>query len=200
LLTMGASKLPRLDGVAFDQRVLLFVLATLVVAGLLVGFAPALRLAATDVRTLMNESGRSASGGRATSRWLSAMTVVEIALAIVLVAGAGWLVRGFANLRSTNLGFVPEKHLVFDVSFLGPKYPNNESVRAASRLLVERLGAIPGVTHVGATSNFPFSSAPENSLIAQFHGETVDPTHPIGTRQRFVTAGYFEATGTRLLQ
>ncbi len=65
LLIMGASSLPRLDGVAFDSRVLLFVLTTLVVSGLLVGFAPALRLAATDVRTLMNESGsRSTSGGR----------------------------------------------------------------------------------------------------------------------------------------
>ena len=128
LLTMGASKLPRLDVVAFDGRVLLFVLATLVVSGLLVGFAPALRLASTDVRTLMTEGNRSTSGGRGTARWLSAMTVVEIALAITLVAGAGWLVRGFAGLRNTDLGFVPDKHLVFDVSFLGPKYPNDEAV------------------------------------------------------------------------
>ena len=71
----------------------------------------------------MRESSRSASGGRGTARWLSAMTVVEIALAIVLVAGAGWLVRGFAGLRSTDLGFVADKRLIFDVSFLGPEVP-----------------------------------------------------------------------------
>ena len=65
LLILGASKLPRLDGVTFDGRVLLCVLATVVVSVLLVGFAPALRLAGTDVRTLMNESGRATSGGRA---------------------------------------------------------------------------------------------------------------------------------------
>ena len=53
----------------------------------------------------MGEGSRSTTGGRATARWLSAMTVVEIALAVVLVAGAGWLVRGFAGLRSTDLGF-----------------------------------------------------------------------------------------------
>jgi len=53
---------------------------------------------------------------------------------------------------------------------------------------------------VGATSNFPFRNNLEGSLIAQFHGETVDPSHPIGTRQRFVSTGYFQATGTRLLQ
>jgi predicted permease len=200
LLILGASKLPRLDAVTFDGRVLLFVLATVVVSVLFVGFAPALRLAGTDVRTLMNESGRSTSGGRATSRWLSVMTVVEIALAIVLVAGAGWLVRGFAGLRNTDLGFLADKRLVFDVSFLGAKYPNGDAVRTASRVLTERLAALPGVTGVGATSNFPLKSAPENSLIAQFHGEPLDPAQPIGTRQRFVSPGYFASMGTALLQ
>ena len=68
---------------------------------------------------LMNESTRSTSGGRGTARWLSVMTVVEIALAIMLVAGAGWLVRGFASLRNTELGFAAEKRLLFDMSFQG---------------------------------------------------------------------------------
>src|SRR5687768_610793 len=75
LLRLGASELPRLDAVSFDSRVLLFALAVLIVCGVLVGFAPALRLAATDVRTLMNEGGRSATGGRGTARWLGALTI-----------------------------------------------------------------------------------------------------------------------------
>jgi predicted permease len=200
LLTLGASRLPRLDAVTFDGRVLLFALGTLVVSGLLVGFAPALRLAGTDVRTLMSEGTRSTSGGRGTARWLSVMTVVEIALAILLVAGAGWLVRGFATLRNTDLGFVADQRLLFDVSFLGPKYPNGDAVRAASRAVIDRLAALPGVTAVGATSNFPLRNTPEGSLLAQFHGEPFDEAHPIGTRQRAVSQGYFAATGTRLLQ
>ena len=200
LLALGASKLPRLDAVTFDARVLLFSLAALVVSGVLVGFAPALRLASTDVRTLLNEATRSSTGGRGTGRWLSAMTVIEIALAIVLVAGAGWLVRGFASLRSTDLGFTAENRLIFDVGFLGPKYPNPAAVVTASKTLRERLAVLPGVTGVGATSNFPFKNTIEGSLIAAFHGETVDPAHPIGTRQRVVSAGYFQATGTKLLQ
>jgi putative ABC transport system permease protein len=200
LLALGASKLPRLDAVTFDARVLAFSVVVLVVSGLLVGFAPALRLAATDVRALMNEATRSATGGRGTARWLSAMTVVEIALAIILVAGAGWLVRGFANLRATDLGFRPENRLIFDVTFLGPKYPNPAAVDAASQRLRERLAALPGVTGVGATSNFPFKNTLEGSLIAAFHGENVDPGHPMGVRQRLVSPGYFQATGTRLLQ
>lgn len=200
LLTLGASKLPRLEHVAFDGRVLAFSLVTLVVSGLLVGFAPALRLAATDVRALMNESTRSSSGGRGTSTWLSAMTVAEIALAIVLVAGAGWLVRGFANLRTTDLGFTAEKRLIFDVSFLGPRYPNPAAVDTAAKTLRERLAALPGVTGVGATSNFPLRNTLEASLIAEIHGMPMDPQHPIGTRQRLVSPGYFQATGTRIVQ
>jgi putative ABC transport system permease protein len=200
LLTLGASKLPRLDAVSFDGRVLMFTLLTMVVSAALVGFAPALRLAGTDVRSLMNESTRSTSGGRGTGRWLSVMTAIEIAMAIMLVAGAGWLVRGFANLRNTDLGFDASKRLVFDVSFLGPKYPNGDAVRAASQTLRDKLAALPGVTSVAATANFPLRNALEGSLILQFHGGTVDPVHPMGARQRIVSDGYFHAMGTRLLQ
>lgn len=200
LLALGASKLPRLDAVPFDGRVLLFSLAVLIVSGLLVGFAPALRLATSDVRTLMSESTRSATGGRGTARWLSGMTVVEIALAIVLVAGAGWLVRGFANLRSTNLGFVPAKRLVFDVTFLGARYPNAASVDAAARTVTDRLRALPSVASVGTTTNFPLRSTIEASLYAQLHGEAFDSAHPMGTRARAVGPGFFAASGTRLLQ
>ena len=148
----------------------------------------------------MNESTRSATGGRGTARWLSAMTVIEIALAIVLVAGAGWLVRGFANLRSADLGFTPANRVIFDVTFLGPKYPNGDTVFTASRTMRERVSALPGVTAVGTTSNFPFRNSLEGSLIAKFHGEPLDPAHPIGTRQRAVSAGYFQASGTRIIQ
>jgi predicted permease len=200
LLALGASKLPRLDAVAFDTRVALFALAALVVSGILVGFAPALRLARTDVRTLMNETTRSTTGGGGTARWLSAMTVAEIALAIMLVAGAGWLVRGFANLRSTDLGFEADKRLIFDVSFLGAKYPNQDAVRTSSQTLLDRLRALPGVTAVGATSNFPLLNTTEGSLIAQLHGEPLDPLHPIGVRQRIVGPGYFAAAGTRVIE
>jgi putative ABC transport system permease protein len=200
LLALGASRLPRLDAVSFDARVLTFALGALVVSGLLVGFAPALRLAATDVRSLMNENSRSASGGRGTSRWLSVMTVVEIALAIMLVAGAGWLVRGFASLRNTDLGFIADKRLVMDVSFLGAKYPNGDAVRVAMRQLLDQIASISGITAVGATSHFPMRATPESSLIAQLHGEPLDEAHPIGTRQRIVSEGYFASVGTRLLQ
>lgn len=199
MLAAGAGKLPRLDSVAFDSNVLMFALATMAVSGIVVGFAPALRLAGADLKTLMNESGRSASGGRATARWLSALMVAEVALSVLLVAGAGWLVRSFANLRTVDVGFKTEQRLVFDVSMNGEKFPNPPAVQAAFQDLAGRLRAQPGVKAVATTANFPLKLAPESSLLLQFKGEPFDEANPMGTRQRFVSPGWFSAMGTALL-
>ena len=199
LLRLGAQSLPRLDAVPFDASVLLFALVALIVSGVLVGFAPALRLARTDVRSLMNEAGRTASGGRATARWLNAMTVAQIALAITLVAGAGWLIRGFEHLRATNPGFVADKRLVFDVSLQGPKYGNPQAVVAAWNDLFDRLRALRGVSAVGSVSSFPLRGTQENSLFVQMRGETFDPAQPRQSRQRFASPGLFTAMGVRML-
>ena len=201
LLRIGASKLPRLDTLTFDTNVLLFALAALFVSGVLVGFAPALRLAATDVKTLMNESGRSASGGRGTARWLGVMTVAEIALAVTLVAGAGWLIRSFANLRTVDLGFAADNRLLFDVALQGSKFRDAASVMAANQDLLDRLHALPGVAAVGASSNFPLrgGSGQENSLFVELHGEPMDPAHPLNSRQRSAGPGFFDAMGIKLL-
>jgi predicted permease len=200
LLTLGASKLPRLDAVSFDGRVLLFSLVVLIVTGGIIGLAPAARLLRSDMKTLMNDSSRSASAGRGTARWLMAMTVAEVALAIMLVAGAGWLVRGFSNLRSTDAGFIPDKRLLFDASFLGPKYPSPDAVRQAQLDLVSAIKNIHGVADVGLVSAYPTRGRLEGSLLAQFHGEPFDAANPPGTRQRIAGPGLFAAMGTPILK
>jgi len=200
LLAIGASKLPRLDAVSFDARVLLFSLGMLVVTGAIIGLAPAVRLLRSDMKTLMNDSSRSASAGRGTTRWLMAMTVAEVALAIMLVAGAGWLVRGFANLRNTDAGFVADKRLLFDASFLGPQYQKAEAVRQAQLDLLTAVRGVRGVTAVGFVSAYPMRGALESSLLAEFHGEPYDPANAAGTRQRFVSPGLFNAMGTPLVK
>jgi putative ABC transport system permease protein len=199
LLTVGASQLPRLDQVAFDGRVLTFAVIILVVSGLVVGFAPALRLAATDVKTLINESGRSTSGGRGTARWLGTMTIAEVALAIVLVAGAGWLIRDFSRLHNTDPGFVPDGRLAFDVTLQGPKFGNQQQVLAGFLDLFDRLRGIPGITGVGSTFNFPLKPGPENALMVHITGDPNDAAHNYNTRQRLASPGYFGAMGIKLL-
>jgi putative ABC transport system permease protein len=127
------------------------------------------------------------------------MTIAEIALAVTLVAGAGWLVRGFANLRTTDPGFVADGLLTFDVSFQSQKYRDQTVALAAQTDLLDRLKSLPGVKAVGATSNFPLRGTQENSLYLQLHGEVADPRTPKGTRQRFVTPGFFDAMGIKLI-
>jgi putative ABC transport system permease protein len=200
LLRIGASKFPRLESVPFDVHVLLFAVGALVTSGVLVGFAPALRLAATGVKTLMNERGRSSSGGRKTTRWLAAMTVAEIALAVVLVAGAGWLVRGFANLRTTDPGFVAEGRLLFDVALVGPKWRVGQAViAAASSDLLDRLRGLHGVTAAGAASSFPLRGVGSNTLVVELHGEPAAPGREPSSMQRSASPGYFKAMGMTLL-
>ena len=199
LLAIGASQLPRLDTLRFNGPVLLFALAALVVSGVLVGFAPALRLAATDVRSLMNESGRSSSGGCGTGRWLVTMTIAEVALAVTLVAGAGWLVRSVDNLRRTDSGFAADRRLVFDVSLLGPGFRDNDAAHAALSGLLDRLRGVNGVVAAASTFNFPLRAGPENSLFVHLQGEPMDDAHNLNSRQRSVSPGFFAAMGIKLL-
>jgi hypothetical protein len=200
LLALGASKLPRLDAVPFDARVLVFALVTLIITGMIIGLAPAVRLMRSDMKTLMNDSSRSASAGRGTARWLMAMTVAEVALAIMLVAGAGWLVRGFSNLRNTKAGFVTDNRLLFDVSFLGPRYPTPAAVQQAHVDLMTAVRSVRGVTGVGLVSAYPTRGRLESSLLAQFHGEAYDAANPPGTRQRVASPGLFAAMGTAIIK
>ena len=199
LQTLGASKLPRLESIPFDSHVLGFVSLVLVISGGMLGVAPALRLARTDLKTLMNESGRSTSGGRATVQMMGAMTIAEVALALILVAGAGWLVQSFARLRHTDPGFATTGRLVVDVR------PSPQSVRtpdqtlAWTRSLFDRLHALPGVTGVGSTLSFPLRGQLDGSVFVQFKGEAFDPVQPMGARQRLVSPGFFDAMGVPLV-
>jgi len=200
LLALGASKLPRLDAVSFDGRVLLFSLVMLIVTGAIIGLAPAARLLRSDMKTLMNDGSRSASAGRGTARWLMAMTVAEVALAIMLVAGAGWLVRGFSNLRNTAAGFITDNRLLFDVAFLGRRYQTPQSVSQAQADLMAAVRNVHGVTAIGLVSAYPTRGRLESSLLAQFHGEAFDAANPPGTRQRFASPGLFAAMGTAVIK
>ena len=199
LLAIGASTLPRLDTVPFDTRVLVFSLLMLIVTGAIIGLAPAARLMRSDMKTLMNDNSRSASAGRGTTRWLMTMTVAEVALAIMMLAGAGWLVRGFAHLRQTDAGFVADKRLLFDVSFLGARYPNPETVRQAHLDLVAAVKGVRGVSDVGLVSGYPMRGTLEGSLLAQFHGEPFDALSAPHTRQRLASPGLFAAMGTPII-
>jgi putative ABC transport system permease protein len=200
LLVFGGSTLPRLDSVPFDARVLLFTVGVLVVSALIMGLAPAWRLATIDMRTLMNESGRSASPGRATSRSMSALIVIEVALAIILTAGAGWLVQSFARLGAVNPGFTPQGRLVMTVrpgrTF---DFRKLDEVAAWSNEVMRRVREVPGVADAGGAATFPLMPNRDGTLIVGVQGDTWDPAHPNNAHSRIVSTGFFEAMGSKLV-
>lgn len=219
LLAYEASQLPRLDRVPFDMRVLLFTGVVLVATTLLTGLFPALRLATPDIRGLLNESGRSRTRARGTHRMLSGLVVAEIAFAIVLVAGAGWLLRSYVNLSRTDPGFDVESRLVFtaflDGSTWAPRrvviqgpdggpmwWPEVGSDRGPLTWLeavAERLQASGQVTSVGSASVFPLGRDWDSGQYVAVPGEPYDPEHLETARMRLVSPTFFDAMGTRLL-
>jgi putative ABC transport system permease protein len=198
MLVLGASSLPRLESVPIDLTMLLFGLLVLTVSGLLIGIMPALRLARADLRTLLNESTRNTSSGVTTSRTMSALAVAEIALAITIVAGAAWLVQSFARLRAVDPGFVAAGRLVVDVRPTR-RFADPQTAIAWSDDLLSRVRATAGDATVGAGSIFPLRGDQDGGLNVELADEPADPTRVRGARNRWVTPGYFEAMGVKLV-
>jgi len=198
LLVLGASTLPRLESVPIDTTVLFFGFAVLTISGLLMGIMPAWRLARADVRTLLNENTRGTSSGIATSRIMSGLIVAEIALAITLVAGAGWLVQSFSRLRAVEPGFVADGRLVVDVRptrvFADPKI-----AFAWADDLMGRVRAAAGDAKVGASTLFPLRGDQDGGLNVELDSEPADQSRVRGGRLRVITPGYLEAMGIGLV-
>jgi putative ABC transport system permease protein len=198
MLVLGASKLPRLETVPFDGRVLLFSLVVLVCSALTIGLAPAWRLSRTDIRTLLNESGRSATSSRGTSRMMGGLIVMEIAMSLALVAGAGWLVQSFARLRSIDPGFIADGRLIVEVRPTRPFRQPADAHAWSDGVLSTVRAAAGDDARVGASATFPFDTDRDGTLLVQVEGRPRDPKDLRGARIRFATPGFFEAMGVKL--
>jgi len=152
---------PRLRDIAIDGRVLLFTAGIAVSAGILAGLAPALGLRRLDLqRSLAAASRGSAGPGTMWGRggWLRRTLVgSQIALAVVLLIGAGLLIRTMANLQRVPPGFNPDGILEFELTMTGQKYANGPLVLESYKSLWERLRNIPGVTAAGGVTSLPLS-------------------------------------------
>jgi putative ABC transport system permease protein len=197
LLALGASSLPRLVSIPIDTTVLLFGLLVLTLTGVLMGIMPALRLARADVRTLLNESSRNTSSGVTTSKTMSALAVAQIALAIMIVAGAAWLVQSFARLRAVDPGFVAAGRLVIDVR--PTRAPDDKIAHAWSDDLLNRVREAAGGAAVGAANIFPLRGDQDGGQNVELADEPAGPALVHGARDRRVTPGYFEAMGVKLI-
>ncbi len=201
LLHFGAGRLPRLGSLSIDFSVIAFVAFVAGLTGVLVGIVPALRMADTDITSLMNESGRSVRGSRKTRRLLTAFVVAEIAIAVAIVAGAGRLVRSYRNLESLDPGFNPRGLLVLDVALPAPQAPFQER-RNAWWAQTESALRDAGATEVAATSRLPLE--PHEWDATAFVDMVAHPDIPVdrrpNARMRLVTPDFFQAMGIKMLE
>ncbi|MFL5495908.1 MAG: ABC transporter permease [Gemmatimonadales bacterium] len=191
------ASLPRLAEVDVDETVLAFTLLVSVVTTLLFGVVPALRASGVDPQAQLQSAGRGGLGPQ--RRRIRGMLIVgEVALSVVLLVGAGLLVRSFLALEQVRPGFDAGDVLTFDLSMPASRYPKGSDRRPFYRLLEERLRALPGVRQVGAVSQLPLTGTGQLSPFA-YNEETARNFESVTADGRVVSPTYFKAMDTRLL-
>ena len=182
-----------------DGRVLGFTLAVALVTSALFGLAPAWGAAQTDLNETLKENARSATGGRARPRLRRALVVAEVALAVVLLSGAGLMIASFLRVQQVNPGFNPDQVVVFDLSLPPEKYADANRQTAFYRSLREHLAAVPGVKAAAGISDLPLGDSTWANVYTIEGQEATKPSEvPVGTVQ-VVTPGYFRALEIPLL-
>jgi putative ABC transport system permease protein len=154
LMSLGQEIVPRVTEIHIDARVMLFAVGISVLAGLLFGTAPALRSSSRDLVEPLRDSQR-ASAGTSRRRFQSTLVVIEIALALVLSAGAGLLVQSLVRLQHVDVGFSPDRLVTFSLSLPQTRYPDATASRAFYQRLLERLVAVPGVENAAIAVSLP---------------------------------------------
>jgi putative ABC transport system permease protein len=193
------ASIPRVAGASLDLRVLLFTAAVALVTSVLFSLAPAFRAMRVDLTESLKDGGQSVSSGGARQRFRSALVVVEMALAVVLLVGAGLMLRSIWALQRVPIGFDPAGVLTMRIALPAASYAAPEQVVVFYQRLLERVRQLPGVQTAGAARLLPLGSS-----IGDF-GLMVDGyVPPPGTGAKgdwqIVTDGYMDAIGERLVR
>jgi putative ABC transport system permease protein len=200
LLALAPANLPRLEGVRIDTAVLLFTLATSVLATLLFGLAPALQGSRPELTEALKQSGSRGTIGGGKGRLRSALVIAEVALSMVLLAGAGLLLRSFERLQQVDLGFATDHVLVAQASYSGN---SEESLRRASefyRDLLTRVRALPGVTQAAGMRLTPLTGSFSNGSYFIAGKPEGRPGEQPNCEFQVVTEGFFATLGTPVKQ
>ena len=200
LRAFSPGTVPRLAETQLDASVLLFSLLLSVVTGILFGCAPAVRAAKRELYETLKDGTRGSSEGGQRARLRSLLVVAEIAVALVLMTGAGLLIESFSKLMSVNPGFSSANLMTFPINLPPNRYAEAQSQVQFYRQLLDRVRALPGVQSAGVTSYLPLGGGirfvyfcPEGTAC---QGMGRDPL----VAQRQVSDGYFAAVRTPLLQ
>ena len=180
--------------IALNGRAIGFAVALAVLTGVVFGLAPALFAARTSAGDALREGGRRVSSGRAGARTRDALVAVEVALAAMLLIGAGLTVLSFSRLLRVHPGFNAHNAVMFELGLPAASYPP-ERVAAAHHQLVERLRSMPGVTQVGASSHVPLAGGNMTTGLEIEGRPVVPPERPAEVNYRVTTDGFTAAVG-----
>ena len=205
LSRLAALYLPRAREIGIDGMVLAFTAALSVVTGVVFGLLPAIQSSRADVQSVLNDGGRGASAGVVKTRLRAALVVAEVAVALVLVAGAGLLLRSFQRLVAVDPGFEPSHVLALQVWLAVPnesdkgRYFTHPQRLAFFDRVLGAIGAVPGVEQVGLVSRLPFQGRWNGRFTIE--GRPLGPEDPQPrTEARQVSPGFFAAMGIPLLR
>jgi putative ABC transport system permease protein len=199
LVSLSPGTIPRANEIHVDARVAAFALLISVVTGIAFGLAPALQVSKPNLTDALKESARTTAGAQR-SRLRSSLVVLEIAMSLVLLIGAGLMIKSFAKLNRVNPGFNPDNLLTMGVTLLGSAYPEDNKVAAFYSEMLDRLNSVPGVQSAGAITELPLSGDNTSDSF------TIEGRPPISkedqplTECRVVTPHYFEAMKIPLLK
>ncbi|MBA4138845.1 MAG: hypothetical protein C0518_16190 [Opitutus sp.] len=198
MLAIAPPNLPRAAEIALDGRAVLFTVAVALVTGIAFGLVPAIQSLKINLVDALKDGSRGTSDAR--RHWVrSGLVVTEIALALVLLTGAGLLMRSFTKLAHTPPGFEPENALFVQVTAPATKYDTREKQAAFIEALLSRFGALPGVQAAGATQAMPFSET-DYVLGLEIEGRAVPQSELPSTNYFAVSPDYFPAMGIKLLR
>ena len=197
LTVLAAAGIARADQIRIDPVVLLFTLTASIATGMLFGLLPALQLSRQDLNESLKEGGRqnTAAAGRGSRELL---IVAEISLSVMLLVGAGLLIRSLWQLQTVNPGFAAEQVLTMEVSLPVARYKEGDQMPFYQQL-EDRVRALPGVSQVGAINILPLSSN-YNSEGVQIEDHPVPEGQGVSPQVRSATPGYFRAMGIPFLQ
>jgi predicted permease len=191
---------PRMDEVQLDPVVLAFTFGVSLLTGLFFGLAPAWHIARSDLRETLNEAGRGTSAARGSRHLRTSLVVSELALAVLLLAGAGLLIRSFSRLLDVSPGFQTQHLLTMELSLPEKAYPDGMPVQNFFTRLTANLKSVPGVQSVGAVSQVPLGDSYSSGSV--YFEDTSIPDlpryKPLGDLpyteidHRVVTADYFQ--------
>src|SRR5215471_88284 len=201
--TIKPGNIPRMDEIGISGSVLAFTFGISLITGILFGLAPAWRAVKVDLNTTLKAGGRSASGNtglRVSKHQLRGLLVVsELALSLILLIGAGLLVRSFVRLQSVAAGFTTDNVLAMEVAVRGETYKKDEAVVSFYRELHNRISHMPGVVAAGSTNVLPLTGSVGWGSI-KVEGYNPPPGQELQVDLRIASTDYFRAMQIPLVQ